>query len=171
MARSAYFNYIGGGNSQGMGFNTINFTSPGNGVAAGQISASPWSTTQSALYGASLQSRLAGKSRCGGAKRSGGGRPEWRTSLPNQQWNFSLQREVTRDLVLEASYIGNRGAWLQAGGNLISYNGINPSLYQARGIDITNPTTRTLLTSQISSPWPWPPDSPSPMPIFRTPAP
>ena len=31
------FSYIGGGNSQGMGFNTLSFPSPGNGLPAGQM--------------------------------------------------------------------------------------------------------------------------------------
>ena len=40
----------------------------------------------------------------------------------------------------------------KSGGNLISYNAINPSVYQKLGLDITNATTRTLLTSSITSP-------------------
>ena len=32
------------------------------------------------------------------------------------QWSIGVQRELTQNLVLEASYVGNRGAWLQAGG-------------------------------------------------------
>jgi Carboxypeptidase regulatory-like domain/TonB dependent receptor-like, beta-barrel len=145
------FNYIGGGNSQGMGFNTINFTSPGNGVAAGQIS-QPLAWDQSALYGASYNPGLlvtpgAAVQNAPATVDPNGGRP------PRiNQWNVSLQREVTKDLVLEASYLGNRGAWLQSGGNLISYNAINPSVYQKLGLDITNATTRTLLTSSITSP-------------------
>ena len=86
-----------------------------------------------------LQSRPAGESRARrcrmrpAAVDPNGGRP------PRiNQWNISLQREVTKDLVLEASYVGNRGAWLQSGGNLISYNAINPSVYQKLGLDITN---------------------------------
>jgi hypothetical protein len=147
----AYFNYIGGGNSQGMGFNTINFTSPGSGVAAGQLG-QPLVWDNNALYGASYNPGLlvtpgAAVQSAPAAVDPNGGRP----SRINQ-WNLSLQREVTRDLVLEGSYIGNRGAWLQAGGNLISYNAINPSVYQSRGLDITDPATRTLLTSTITSP-------------------
>ena len=150
-ASVAIFNYIGGGNSQGMGFNTINFTAPGNGVAAGQLS-QPLAWDQSALYGASYNPGLlvtpgAAVQNAPAAVDPNGGRP------PRiNQWNVSLQREVTKDLVLEASYVGNRGAWLQSGGNLISYNAINPSVYQKLGLDITNANTRTLLTSSITSP-------------------
>jgi hypothetical protein len=27
------------------------------------------------------------------------------------QWNIALQREITRDLLVEAAYVGNRGVW------------------------------------------------------------
>jgi hypothetical protein len=56
-----------------------------------------------------------------------------------------------KNLVAEAAYVGNRTAWLQAGGNLINYNMITPETYRALGIDITNPTDRTLLSSTITS--------------------
>jgi hypothetical protein len=75
----------------------------------------------------------------------GGGRP------PRiNQWNVSLQREVTKDLVFEAAYVGNRGAWFNAPG-LININAINPEALLARGIDVTSAADRTLLTSSISS--------------------
>jgi hypothetical protein len=150
-ASVAQFSYIGGGNSQGMGFNTISFPSPGNGVAAGKIS-QPLVYDNNALYGASYNPGLLVSP--GGTIQSApatvdpnGGRP------PRiNQWNVSLQREIFRDLVVEASYIGNKGAWLQAGGNLINYNAYSPAYLQSLGLDITNPTTRTLLTSTITSP-------------------
>ena len=114
---------------------------------------SRWCTTSNALYGASYNPGLlvapgAAVQNAPATVDPNGGRP------PRiNQWNVSLQREVTRDLVLEASYVGNRGAWLQAGGNLITYNAINPSAVPASlGLDITNATTRTLLTSSITSP-------------------
>jgi hypothetical protein len=66
------------------------------------------------------------------------------------QWNISLQRQLTRDMTLEAAYVGNRGVWEEAR-NLISINAISPARLQALGLDLTNPATRTLLTSSISS--------------------
>jgi hypothetical protein len=78
------------------------------------------------------------------------------------QWSIGLQRELTRDLVVEASYVGNRGVWWAAPvlspGDL---NGLEPAdLKKNWGIDITNPTDRALLTTRISSPavlarFPW----------------
>lgn len=152
------FNYIGGGNSQGLGFNTINFPAPGNGVAAGTIS-QPLVYSQGVLNGASLDPGLLVNP--GGAVQGAPASIDPNGARPPRynQWNVSLQRELFKDLVVEGSYVANRGAWLQAGGGnnnagsaLISYNAINPAVLQSLGLDITNPTTRTLLTSTITSP-------------------
>jgi hypothetical protein len=77
------------------------------------------------------------------------------------QWNVSVQRELFKDVVAEASYIGNRTVWQNAGGggngqypvgNLINYNAVHPDVLQSRGLgDLTNAATRTLLNSTISS--------------------
>ena len=144
------FSYIGGGNSQGMGFNTLTFPAVGNGVGAGTISQPLKYTTQqlnNASYdpgllvapGAVIQNSPA-------TVDPNGGRPS-RTV----QWNFTLQREIATGLLVEGGYIGNRAAWINAGGGLTTYNAIPLSLLQSRGIDITNAASRTLLTSQISS--------------------
>ena len=144
------FAYIGAGNSQGMGYNTINFTSVGNGVPAGRLSDGLiWDPA--ALYGASYNPALlvnpgAAVQNAPSVIDPNGGRP------PRvNQWNISLQRQITKDLVVEAAYVGNRGVWFQAN-NLVSYNAVNPSTLRALGIDITNATDRQLLTSSITSP-------------------
>jgi len=143
-----YFAYIGGGNSQGMGFNTISFPSPGNGLPAGKLS-SPFVYTQSALYGASYDPGLlvstTGTNSAPSVIDPNGGRP------PRvNQWNISVQRELARNLVAEGAYVGNRGAWLLAN-NLVAYNTVNPATLTALGLDITNPTVRNLLTSSVTS--------------------
>ena len=74
-----------------------------------------------------------------------GGRP----SRVNQ-WNISLQRQLTKDMSLEAAYVGNRGVWEESR-SLAQLNAISPARLQALGLDLTNPATRTLLTSQICS--------------------
>ena len=66
------------------------------------------------------------------------------------QWNISLQREITKDLVVEAAYVGNRGAWLQAD-RLQDWNGLTAAGLLSRGFDINNAADRTLLTSPLSS--------------------
>jgi hypothetical protein len=144
------FAYIGGGNSAGMGFNNVPFSSPQSGVAAGTLS-QPLVYDPNLLYGASYNPGLNVKA---GGPLSGspsnidpnGGRP------PRvNQWNISIQREIAPDLVVEGAFVGNHGVWFNATG-LLSYDATNPTTLVARGLDITNATDRGLLTSSITSP-------------------
>ncbi|HSP69831.1 MAG TPA: TonB-dependent receptor [Bryobacteraceae bacterium] len=67
------------------------------------------------------------------------------------QWSIGVQREITRDLVVEASYVANRGIWWQAPG-LLNFNAASYERLKARGIDpINNQADRALLTSSLSS--------------------
>ncbi|HEY2015169.1 MAG TPA: TonB-dependent receptor [Bryobacteraceae bacterium] len=142
------FSYIGGGNSQGMGFNTLNFPSPGNGLPAGKMS-SGLTYNSNDLYGAAYNPGLlvstTGTNNAPSVIDPNGGRP------PRvMQWNLSIQREISKDLVAEGAYVGNRGAWVLAN-NLVAYNTVNPATLSAMGLDVTNPTVRNLLTSSITS--------------------
>jgi hypothetical protein len=69
-------------------------------------------------------------------------------------WSIGVQREVMRDLVVEASYVGNRGVWWTAPTLAgINYNAQTPQgLKSQYGLDVTNPTDAALLTTPISSP-------------------
>jgi len=67
------------------------------------------------------------------------------------QWSIGLQREISKDLVVEASYVGNRGVWWQAPG-LLNLNAITPTSLQAYGLDPTKLADRQLLTSLLKSP-------------------
>ncbi len=67
------------------------------------------------------------------------------------QWSIGLQREINKDLVVEATYVGNRGIWWQAPG-MIDYNAVSYARLAARGLDpINNLADRTLLASSLSS--------------------
>jgi hypothetical protein len=66
------------------------------------------------------------------------------------QWNVSLQREVGRNFVVEAAYVGNRGVWLPAA-SLNNLNAITPAMALADGINITNSTQLSLLTQPLNS--------------------
>lgn len=72
------------------------------------------------------------------------------------QWNISLQREVTRDLVLEAAYVANRGVW-QPTTQMQSLSTISEQTLAQYNLSIRNPdgTLNTanagLLQSQIGS--------------------
>jgi hypothetical protein len=67
------------------------------------------------------------------------------------QWSIGLQREISRDFVLEASYVGNRGVWW--GGPLGLLNQVSPAQFAAVGLNpYTNPADNLLLSQAISSP-------------------
>src|SRR5262249_22937490 len=66
------------------------------------------------------------------------------------QWSIGIQREITRDLVAEASYVGNRGVWWQAPG-LVNVNAITPQILSAHGIDLSKTADQSLLTSLVTS--------------------
>ncbi len=139
----------------GVGFNQQAFTSPSFGTA-GAILKNGLQYSIPSLYTATLNPGLVPNP---GQLNSpsqyidpNGGRP------PRiLQWNISLQREVTKDLVLEAAYVGNRGAWestengQNAGGNLVNLNAINPATLAAKGIDPTTAAGQSLLLSTFAS--------------------
>jgi hypothetical protein len=76
------------------------------------------------------------------------------------QWSIGIQRELSRDLVVEASYIGNRGVWWQGlttGSNSNAQSGllnqVGPAAFAAVGLNpYANPADNVLLSSSLSSP-------------------
>ncbi len=68
-------------------------------------------------------------------------------------WSIGVQRALTKDVVAEVSYVGNRGAYFPAPNmsQLLS-NSVTPSqLLSQYGLNINNPTDAALLTTPISS--------------------
>jgi hypothetical protein len=67
------------------------------------------------------------------------------------QWSFSLQREIQRDLVIEASYVGNRGVWWPTGfGGLSAFNAMSNSLLTQDGFSLNTPSDGQLLNSTLA---------------------
>jgi hypothetical protein len=66
------------------------------------------------------------------------------------QWSLGIQREITHDFVVEATYVGNRGVWWNAAG-LICTNCIQPSMLAQVGLNINSTADRTLLASPVNS--------------------
>ena len=67
------------------------------------------------------------------------------------QWSVGLQRELSRNLVVEASYVANRGSWWSAGG-LAPINVLSESDITNFGFtDFTSTNESRLLTTQIRS--------------------
>ncbi|MBV9504489.1 MAG: hypothetical protein JO323_05730, partial [Acidobacteriia bacterium] len=70
------------------------------------------------------------------------------------QYSFGVQREIVRDVVVEASYVGDRGIWWQstAGSPAVNYNANTPQSLLADGLDITTAAARAILAAPIGSP-------------------
>ncbi len=68
------------------------------------------------------------------------------------QWNIALQREINRNLVVDASYVGNRGAWWNTGtaSSLSTVNALSVATLQKYGFtDFTSTTESALLTTTV----------------------
>jgi hypothetical protein len=83
-----------------------------------------------------------------------GGRP-----ARQYQYSISIQRELIRDLLLQASYIGNHGIWWPsyltptgAAGQLVNYNYLSNAILSANGLSLSNPADLAILLSPIGSP-------------------
>ncbi len=70
------------------------------------------------------------------------------------QWSLGFQRQITPNLVVDASYVGNRGAWwVSPLLSSLNYNALTPEgLKSQYGLDVTNRADTTLLNTQINSP-------------------
>src|SRR4030095_16382785 len=64
------------------------------------------------------------------------------------QWSVGIQREIIPDLVVDAAYVGNRGAWWLSS-TLVNYNALTPQVLLANGLDLNNASDRAILRSGI----------------------
>jgi len=147
--QATQFNYIGGGQSLGMGFNSLSFATPAYGEAA-LLLKNGMVYNVADLLGASYDPGIrptAGQTNSppSNVDRNAGRPPR----IAN--WNIGLQREITRDLSVEAAYVGNRGVWFKAN-SLVDYNAVSEDRLKAFGLNIHNAADRTLLTSRMDSP-------------------
>jgi hypothetical protein len=68
------------------------------------------------------------------------------------QWNVTLQREITRNIVVKAGYVGNRGVWEEAGTSLAPQNALSQATLRSFGFnDFTSSAQSALLTTPIAS--------------------
>ncbi len=78
-----------------------------------------------------------------------GGRPD-RT----YQWNISIQREITRNVVVEAAYVGNRNIWGSTN-QFQDFNAVSPQMLQRLGFTIDTSAQgladATLLNTRLNS--------------------
>jgi hypothetical protein len=128
--------------------NAVFFSSPGPGYAAGTLSTGvppqykvTWPTTNTGAY-----PHLPSLDMPPVFVDHNAGRPA-RTI----QWSFGIQREITEDLLLDVSYVGNRGAWWYTR-SMTDINGLTPEYLQSEyGLDINNANDRNLLVGSLAS--------------------
>jgi hypothetical protein len=66
------------------------------------------------------------------------------------QWSVGIQREIFQNLVVEATYVGNRGIWWQSPA-LNNVNEVSRAHLVALGIDINNTNDAQMLTHSLTS--------------------
>jgi Carboxypeptidase regulatory-like domain/TonB dependent receptor len=136
-------------NNQGFGFNQVNLSSPSYGIAAGQFSNGvPYSAA--ALTATNFDP--------GAFPNVGQTNSPPDFIVPNNgkparftQSTIGVQREVLKDLSVEASFIDMQGVWLESDG-LRVINQLPISVLAKHGLDVTNPADFALLSQPISSP-------------------
>jgi hypothetical protein len=140
---------IGGeSGAQGVGWNSIDFSAPSFGTPAAVLRTG-LGYNYADLYKVTLDP---GMRPSPGQVNSppyfqdrNGGRP------PRiMEWNIGLQRQLTKDLSVEAAYVGNRGIWLP-GNNLNNLNALTIPRIASFGLDINNAADRALLRSPVNS--------------------
>lgn len=144
--QTANFNYLG--TTVGTGYNTLNITSNSFGDPALNMR-DGLTYDQALLYSASLNPGIRPTP---GQIDSPSGWIDPNGGRPSRilQWSVGLQREITKDLVVEANYVANRGAWFQANG-LIDLNAVTPQALSRYGLSTANAADRSLLIARLDS--------------------
>ena len=139
---------VGGSTLGAGGWNTINFQSPAFGEP-GALLRNGLSYSLDELYRVNNNP---------GIRPSPGqidAPPQWihpdAGKMPKlNQWSISLQREITRDLVVDVAYVGNRGDGFTAN-NLMHLNALSNERLRSFGLDVNNANDRALLTARLDS--------------------
>ena len=139
-----------GGSTLGAGgWNTINFESPAFGEA-GAILRNGLNYSRDELFRVNNDP---------GIRPSPGqidSPPQWihpdAGKMPRlNQWSISVQREITRDIVVDFAYVGNRGKGFTAN-NLVNLNAISEERLRSFGLDVNNANDQALLRARLDSP-------------------
>ena len=147
-SQQLFMNEIGYSN-QGFGFNQFTINSPGNGLPAGQFSNGiPYSPA--ALTATNFNP--------GFWPNVGQLNSPPNFTVPHAgkparfvQTTIGIERAIAKDLSVEASFIDNRGVWLESDG-LRGYNQLPPSVLMSKyGLDVTKPSDFSLLRGTLQS--------------------
>ena len=145
----AGLNYITNQVWNGVGFNSVTWNAPGQGDPA-IVLRNGLQYNLPDLYKASLSSGLlpvAGQNNAPAVIID----PSWGRPPRINQWSIGIQREILRNLVVEGTYVANRGVWLNGPG-LAAPNTLTPEKLASVGLNLSNAADRTLLTSRMDSP-------------------
>ena len=108
------FNYITNAAITGVGFNQLTFPAPSFGVPT--YNAQPGAAVQSRFADnciAAIPESIPATPVCSAAPLLH--RSQRGTASPNiLQWSMGLQRQIAKGPLVEANYVGNRGAWENA---------------------------------------------------------
>jgi Carboxypeptidase regulatory-like domain len=163
------FNYITNAALLGVGFNQLTFNNPGGafGVPAATLS-------KGLVYDPTLLTAASLNPGLFPASPTVLGNPNFYQD-PNSgrparilAWSIGLQREVTKDLIVEANYVGNRGAWENNSAPLGGLNTPNPASFARFGIDPTTAAGQATLVSTLGSALGKASGVPLPYPTFPT---
>jgi hypothetical protein len=66
------------------------------------------------------------------------------------EWSIGVQRELTKDLLVEANWVGNTGIW-ETSSSGTSLNFVSPRILAAHGLSLSTPNLTSLLTSPLNS--------------------
>jgi hypothetical protein len=65
-------------------------------------------------------------------------------------WSIGLQHQITTNLALDVTYVGNRGVWWISSA-MVDVNRLTPQILAARGLDISKAEDRNLLVAPLNS--------------------
>ena len=139
--------YTGTGNASGSASNSADAGTPGFGLTVGQFKDGIPSNVQPRFPNFDVNAGQPNGAVVGAPTflDANAGRP-----AKQYQWSIGLQREINRNLVVEASYVANRGVWWTAGA-LASVNVMSEALMSKYGFSLNTPSDGTLLNRQISA--------------------
>jgi len=68
-------------------------------------------------------------------------------------WSIGIQRELSKDMVVDVTYVGNRGAWWNSDGVLTDPNRVSKATLAAHNFDttLTNATDNAVLLTKFSA--------------------
>jgi hypothetical protein len=139
-----------GYSNQGFGFNQVFLTSPSYGLPAGQLSNgipySPAAITATDFNPGAYPNVGSTNSPPNFIVPNNGRPPRF------VQTTVGIERQIANNLSVNASYISNRGVWMNSDGLTNTINELTPSILSTKyGLNVTNPTDFNLLTQPISS--------------------